>query len=128
MHFKKYFLLYTIIPLLVVSSLATYHRFMIAHDYVVEYEGNCDPLHSSCYIGCEDDECSSEYYYAIVRKNAAQLLDQCGPDITNCPAAHQCLNENDDGCSITYCVAGEAEDVECTDREGQEYAEDTDII
>ena len=110
MHFKKYFLLYTIIPLLALSLASSYYRFLVAEDYLVEYEVECNPEKSSCYIGCEDDACLISYHYSIATKKAANLLSQCGPDITNCQSAQECLTTEDEYCSIRYCdpvVGGE---------------------
>lgn len=103
MHFKKYFLLYTLIPLLILSTAASYFRFMVIHDYTVEYEGSCEPEGSSCFIGCGDEECKVEYYYTIVTKNASHLFEQCGTDITDCELANICLPEDNEDCNITYC-------------------------
>lgn len=103
MHFKKYFLLYTLIPLLVLSAATSYYRFMVIHDYTAEYEGNCNPETNSCFIGCEDDECTNEYYYKIMSKNASDLIEQCGTNITECEFAHICLPKNDESCTISYC-------------------------
>ena len=102
-HFRKYFLLYTLIPLLFVFTAASYYRFMVLHDYVVMYEGNCDPERNSCFVGCIDQECTEKYYYSMVTKNAAKLIEQCGEDITNCEFAYVCLPVSDEMCSITYC-------------------------
>jgi hypothetical protein len=71
-------------------------------DYKVGYEGVCDPTTQKCFIGCEDDECSAEYFYSKMQKHATNLLTQCGNDITDCELANEC-QENEQGCSITYC-------------------------
>lgn len=103
MNFKKYFLLYTLIPLAVLSVASSYYRFMVTEEYLVEYEGDCDPEENNCFVGCEDDACSSEYYYSLVTKNASHLIAQCGNDISDCESAHICLAENSEECSISYC-------------------------
>ncbi len=103
MHFKKFFLLYTLVPLLILSAAASYYRFMVIHDYTVEYEGVCEPEVSSCFVGCEDDECSAEYYYTIMTKDASKLTEQCGANITDCESANVCLPSELESCSITYC-------------------------
>ena len=90
------------LALFVLSAGVSYHRFMIAGDYTVEYEGECDPATETCFIGCEDEECSEVYYYTIVEKHASDVHGQCGPDITECEEASMCL-PNDTACSITYC-------------------------
>jgi hypothetical protein len=75
---------------------------MILKDYIVAYEGECDPQVHSCYAGCEDDACTQEYFYDVVEKRATDIYAQCGSDITDCEAANACLSE-ERGCSITYC-------------------------
>jgi hypothetical protein len=110
MHFKKHFLLYTVIPLLVLTSMASYYRFMVAHDYLISYEGECDPYAEDCFVDCEDDECTSEYYYTKVYRHAVTIAELCGEDITDCEAASSCMRGESD-CSIVYCdveVDGEA--------------------
>lgn len=111
MKFRENFLLYTLIPLTILFVCASYYRFMVVRDYNVAYEGACDEITQDCFIGCEDDECSVEYYYSNVQKYAADLLAQCGNDITDCEDANVCLREDGDRCSVTYCdpeVDGEA--------------------
>ena len=103
MQFRKYILFYIFSPLCILFIGASYVRFFITHDYIVAYEGVCDPVVNDCFIGCEDDECSEEYYYSEVQKYAADLLIQCGKDITNCESANICLPTDDTKCSVTYC-------------------------
>jgi hypothetical protein len=104
MNLKKYFLLYTIIPLMVLSVASSYYRFMVIEDYIAEYEVDCNPEENTCFIGCEDDNCSINYYYSVVTKKASNLLMQCGPDITNCQSAQTCLATDGEDCTINYCV------------------------
>jgi hypothetical protein len=104
MHFRQHFFLYILVPLVVLMAIASYYRFMVAHDYVVEYEGDCDPVTQNCFVGCDDDECTEEYYYSRVQKYAADVNRECGPDITDCESAMICLPD-ERSCSITYCNA-----------------------
>src|SRR3989344_6328267 len=103
MKFRDNVLLCALIPLVILCVGYAYFRFMVAHDYLVAYEGTCDPTAYSCFIGCNDDACTDTYYYAKVQKYAVDLYAQCGQDITNCAAANVCLPQNDQKCSITYC-------------------------
>lgn len=115
MHFRRYALLYICLPLIVFAIAASHHRFSIAKDYIVEYEGVCEPETESCFIGCEDDECTEPYYYSIVQKQADDLFAQCGPDISECEAAHSCT-ESDTDCSVAHCDADlVADDETCED-------------
>jgi len=98
---NNFFLLILLFAVIVVVFLS-YNRFIVRRDYIVEYEGNCDPTVDVCFIGCEDDECIENYYYFNIQKYAADLYGQCGEDITDCEEANVCLPE-DHNCSITYC-------------------------
>ncbi|MBU1292830.1 hypothetical protein KJ819_02050 [Patescibacteria group bacterium] len=102
MGFKKHPILYIILPLCVLAIAASFYRFMVLQDYIVTYEGACDPSAQSCYLACVDDSCSETYYYALVQKRSGDVLAQCGPDITDCEQASVCL-ESDRDCFIEYC-------------------------
>lgn len=143
--FRQHFFSFTIVILLLLTAGVSYVRFMMLHDYVVAYEGDCDPYTQSCFIGCEDDECTEEYYYSAVQKYAPNVEAQCGPDITDCDAAYECLPEDGDQCEIVYCdpvidgeeacemlteVDMETEDLEMEeemDIDGEEMEEETDL-
>jgi len=101
-HFRNHILFYTLVPIVLLLGTASYVRFIASHDYVVAYEGECDPTTQECFIGCEDDECTEEYYYVLMQKYAADLYEQCGADITDCEAANECL-DGDRECSVTTC-------------------------
>lgn len=101
-HFREYIFFYILILLIIVVGIISYNRFMVRHDYIVGYEGVCDPAMEQCFIGCDDDACTEEYYYSKIQKYAPDLYVECGEDITDCEAASVCLT-NDRKCSITYC-------------------------
>ncbi len=101
-YLAKHFLFYSIISLIVIVGIFSYFRFFVYKDYIVEYEGDCDPYTQDCFIGCGDDDCKEEYYYSNMQKYAPDLFSQCGYDITDCDTASVCL-PNDRKCSITYC-------------------------
>ena len=107
MKFSDNILLYTLTPLLILLTGAAYVRFMVLHDYIVTYEGQCDPQTESCFIGCEDEECKQTFYFTIVEKYAANLYEQCGNDISDCELANVCLPGEEESCSITYCTPSE---------------------
>ncbi len=85
---------------------------------MVTYEIECDPTTESCYQYCEDEACTEPSYYAYIEKYAATVYRQCGPDITECDTAYQCLPEEDQ-CTVTYC---DPETEECA--EAEEVAEE----
>lgn len=108
--------LFSGIVILAVLAVAFFscNRFILKSDYVVSYEGVCDPSFESCFVGCEDDECTQEYYYTEVQKYAPDLYRECGKDITDCDVANICLPEDKD-CSVTYCDPETNEDGTCSE-------------
>lgn len=105
-HLKKYFLLYTILPLLAMTLAASYYRFMVNYDYLVSYEGYCDEFSESCFLYCESEECSEPFYYSIIEVSASSLKKTCGTEVNilNCDAASTCQT-SDSSCTVTYCDA-----------------------
>ena len=99
--FREHFF-YILILLIIIVCTASFFRFIVNHDYMVTYERVCDPEKAECFIGCEDDACTTEYYYLKVVKYAPDLLRECGEDIKDCELASHCLPD-DKKCSITYC-------------------------
>lgn len=109
---KQHVLLSILLPLCIFSAAFSYYRFMIAGDYVVAYEAECDPIARSCFYGY-DEETQEGYYYTKIQKYARDVYTACGPDITDCAAANICL-VSDGLCSITYCSPEAAsEDESC---------------
>jgi len=98
---KNIFLLLLIILTIIVAAIS-YNRFVVNYDYIAYYEGECDPELESCFVGCEDDECTEEYYYFEIEKNAGDLYEQCGNNFLDCDQAYLCL-PTDQYCSIKYC-------------------------
>jgi hypothetical protein len=95
-------LFFILIPIIIVVGYFSFNRFLIKHDYIVSYEGTCDPIVSKCFVGCEDDSCTTKYFYSKIQKYAPDLYNQCGKDITDCEQANVCI-PSDRVCSITYC-------------------------
>jgi len=125
MDTKSKILFWIFVVLIVLSTSASYHRFIVLQDYLVAYEGECDPYTQVCFIGCEDDECISEYYYSQMEKYAPNVFEQCGKDITDCEKAYVCLSEDGEKCSITFCnpeVDGDA----CEELTEEDYVEEED--
>lgn len=101
---SNFFFLYTLGILILIASIFSYYRFMIKQDYLVGYEGVCDPVANvnKCFVGCDDDACAEKHYYSKMIKYAPDLYKKCGEDITDCESAKLCLPDDHD-CSITYC-------------------------
>lgn len=116
-YFRRNLFLCILLPLLAVVTAVSFYRFILAEDYLVEYEGACDPASQSCYFACEDDDCMQVYPYAIVQKRAADVHAQCGSSIAGCDAASRCL-DTDQSCSITYCDT-ESEECAALDPSGE---------
>lgn len=121
---SKHVLVAVLVPLIAFSAAASYYRFIVASDFVVEYEGECDPATESCFEGCEDDACEVTYPYKSMQKYAADLRESCGPDITDCSEASVCL-ASDQECTITYCDPEElGEDEVCLTAEEETETEE----
>lgn len=97
-HFKKYILLYTILPLFILTVMATYYRIIILQDYLVSYQLPCDPSTHSCYF---DSETSSSFYF--VERKASQLSLLCGSNsVLDCSAATTC-EVGEESCLVQFC-------------------------
>jgi len=101
-RFKNNFFLFILMPIILIIGYISFNRFIINHDYMISYEGDCDPVIENCYIGCEDDECNEKYFYTKIFKYAPDLYEQCGNTIVGCDSANICFI-NDKNCSISYC-------------------------
>ena len=101
-RFSDIFFSFLIIIFIIVVCIVSYYRFVIKQDYVVGYEGECDITVNNCFIGCDDDSCTKEYFYSKVQKYAPDLYNECGKDITDCANANVCLVK-DKNCTVTYC-------------------------
>ena len=109
---NNFFLLILSSAIIIVVSFS-YDRFIVRHDYIVGYEGACDPVTEKCFIGVDDTN-GSEYYYTKIQKYEPDLYAECGADITDCNEANVCL-VNDRKCLITYCDENtKTEDEKCT--------------
>jgi hypothetical protein len=117
-HFSKYFFVYTILPLLVLSVAASYFRFIFTTDYLVSFEGWCDQESESCFVNsyfdeeCEydtEDGCTIEYTYKLVKKPVSDFMyqiAQCSEntflDPMECEIVDVCGYDEPE-CSIEYC-------------------------
>lgn len=118
-------LFFVLIPIIIIVGYFSFNRFLVKHDYIVSYEGNCNPTIEQCFIGCENDECTQEYFYSKIQKYAPDLYNECGKDITDCKQANICL-PNDRDCSITYCNPEVDGDI-CSEIPIEEINNDTEL-
>lgn len=103
MNFGDNILLWTLIPLMILFVSASYFRFIISDDYLVNYEAPCDAESQSCFVGCEDEECSLTYNYSLIERAAADLSKMCGKSVVDCSFANSCVLDQSNSCKITYC-------------------------
>lgn len=101
-YFRNHVLFFILVPIIIIISVFSWYRFMIKHDYVVGYQGSCDPATGKCFMSCDDDVCTKPDYYSEMRKYEPDLYGECGKDITGCDVADVCL-PSDHKCSIAYC-------------------------
>ena len=123
MNPRNHILALVLIPLCLIAAAVSYHRFMVQEDFVVQYEGICDPAVENCYVACEDEECTSVYYYSLVQKYAADVYAQCGEDITDCHEASICL-PSDGYCSNERCELSDADCIGPGEFEAEEEGSD----
>jgi hypothetical protein len=102
MNILRNFFPYSVVFLVLLFACTSFYRFLVLQDYVVAYEGECDPVTESCFIGCDDESCTSEYYYSTIERHSREIYALCGPNILECEAAQTC-NTGSGFCSVTYC-------------------------
>lgn len=101
MKYLEHIFFNVIFALFILFLGTSYVRFMILHDYRVSYAITCNPKTDSCYIDCEDETCTQEYYY-VVEKYAPDILEQCGMSVEGCRMAEKCQS-SDTNCKVKYC-------------------------
>lgn len=113
---RNHFFFYILVAIIFIVGIFSYRRFMIKQDYVVGYEGICDPATNinKCFEGCNDDACTEKHYYLKMVKYAPDLYKECGEDITDCEAASACLS-GDNNCIETYCNPDDKSDTCATE-------------
>lgn len=97
------------ILLLVVSTAASYYRFVVLHDYVSTVDADCDPESEACFVwmcDAEIEECTGDpeedvWYYKIVKLHSTDILT-CENDDENCELL-ECMEENGD-CQNISCT------------------------
>ncbi len=106
---KNFFFSITIFIFLILLLGASYVRFILNTDYLVLFEGECDPSVASCYQGCNDNDCNDIYYYKLIERDATELYQLCGPSVVDCDKAYTCDN-SEKTCNILYCNSTEEDD------------------
>ncbi len=103
-NFRNHFFFYIVAVIIFMTGAFSYYRFMINQDYIIGYEGVCDPAKdmNKCFKGCDNDDCTEVHYYSKMVKYAPDLYRECGDNIINCESASSCLSD-DRYCSVAYC-------------------------
>lgn len=123
MYLKKHFFSYIVFIFVVFLITASYTRFVVENDYIVAYEGDCDPYTESCYLWCEDDECSEPFYFSVIERHAAEIYSLCGEDVTVCDDAYYC-DESVEYCEIYFCDAEFDGEDSCEYLTEEDYVDD----
>jgi hypothetical protein len=119
---KSKILLAVFVALIFISVGATYWRMMIAKDYIVEAQVDCDPYGEECFVWECDPESSEEgeactgeaeediWYFKVARRNAGNV-PLCNP-------------EEDENCLPFLCAEGEkdCEEEFCTEENMENYS------
>lgn len=110
MDTKSKILFWTLGVLVVLSVSASYYRFMVLHDYLVQAEVDCDPSYESCFVWkCnveEDEECTGDpeedtWYYKIAYRNAKNI-PSCSAEDEECDQ-FTCPEGGEEECSEVLC-------------------------
>ncbi len=101
---KSKILLATFLVLLVLSVGASFYRYIIARDYIIEAQVECDPTMESCFISTED-------------QSAYKLIHKKAKDIPLCDPQQQ-------GCDALTCEPGQAncQIITCDESLAQSYS------
>lgn len=124
---RKSKILFIILAFLIAGSVvASYYRYMIKRDYIVQAQIECDPETEKCFVwecdptSLEEEKCTGNpdndtWYYKIFRRNAQSIPD-CDPADENCPA-YVC-GEGEADCSEELCTPENVPEEEtCNDPE-----------
>ncbi|MFZ2299740.1 MAG: hypothetical protein WAW00_01225 [Candidatus Moraniibacteriota bacterium] len=121
---KKSKIFFIVFFLLIAGSVAvSYYRFIVARDYIIQAEAQCDPYTEACFTyvcdptageECTGDPVEDTSYYKLIYRNAKNI-PLCDPNDENC-AALTCP-EGEAECSFTLCdpATAEADSVVCND-------------
>lgn len=94
--------------ILILSSSASYYRFMVLNDYIVEAQVDCDPTLESCFVWecdpsveseCTGNEEEDTWHFKYAYRNAGNIPectdDTCSP--------FECSSANEADCSEVTC-------------------------
>jgi len=102
-YLQKNFFWFTLVLLTIFATGASYVKFVSIHDYTIYDEIECDPYTASCFLYCEDEECTEPFYYAEIIRQANNYVAYCGStDYFDCDASYGCMEEESE-CEVTFC-------------------------
>ncbi len=105
-------ILFSVMGVLIVLSIsASYYKYMVLHDYIIEAQIDCDPSVESCFVYVcdpEAEECAGNpeddtSYYKYLYRNAKNI-PLCDPADEGCDAL-VCPESEEEGCQIIACSA-----------------------
>ena len=111
---------------ILLSIAASYDRYMVKRDYIIEAQVDCDPMMESCFVQkcdpesqdvttmCTGNPKEDTTYYKNIRKNAMNI-SLCNPQNADCKPMVCAEGETD--CSYTLCEDGNADNVPCSTAE-----------
>lgn len=107
---KKSKFFFLVFFLVIVSAIGvTYYRYMVARDYMVQAETECDPYTEACFVSlcdasageeCTGDPAEDTSYYKLIKRNA-KYIPACDPVLEGCDALICPAGERD--CEIIGC-------------------------
>ena len=144
MHIKSKILFWTLGVFIILSVSASYYRYMVLHDYIIEAQIDCDPTLESCFVWvcdleageeCTGNEDEDTWYYKYIYRNAKNI-PLCDPkeegcDALICPEGGEleCERINCTSESLaSYEITGECTNTVDFDEEPDTSAEDLGII
>lgn len=101
-------LFWTMMIFVFLTVSASYYRFIVTHDYIIEAEVDCDPTIESCFVWeCDpaiEGECTGNidddlWYYKFAYRNA-KYIPECFDDSCD---SFKCSSKDEPGCSEVTC-------------------------
>lgn len=99
--------------LILASFGATFYRYMIKKDYIVQAQVDCDPYSEACFVWncdpgsdeegevCTGDPEEDTWYFKVINKNAS-YISSCDASDENCEVLVCAQNEPD--CEFVFCT------------------------
>jgi hypothetical protein len=110
---RKSKILFLVLGILIIASVgATFYRYIIKRDYIIQAQIDCDPETENCLVWrcdpsstVEGEACTGApendiWYYKILKRNANRI-PPCDPKDENC-TAYQC-ETNEPECEMASC-------------------------